>query len=154
MRTFGSVDELAAAVGTHLGRSQWQEVTQGQIDLFADATGDHQWIHVDPDRAAAGPFGKTVAHGYLTLSLVPLMVQKVYKVEGLALALNYGANKVRFPAAVPVGSVVRAGVELVSVEPASMGFLVATKVTVELQGSEKPACVAETLTLVVPTSRF
>ena len=150
MQVFQGVDELRAAAGTQVGVSDWITIGQDQVNMFADATLDHQWIHVDPERAASGPFGSTVAHGYLTLSLVPRLMGEVYTIEGLALALNYGANKVRFPAAVPVGSRLRAGVDLLSVEPASMGFLVTTKVTVELQGAPKPACVVEMLTLVVP----
>ena len=115
MRVFRGVDELAAAVGADLGTSQWHPVTQEQVDRFAEATGDHQWIHVDPVRAAEGPFGTTIAHGYLTLSLVPLLAAEVYAVEGVRLALNYGCNKVRFPTPVPVGSRVRGSVVLDSV---------------------------------------
>ena len=111
-----------AAAGTHLGHSDWHEITQEQVNLFADATGDHQWIHVDPQRAAQGPFGTTIAHGYLTLSLVPLFVSEVYTVEGVRMAVNYGCNKVRFPAPVPVGSRLRAGVSLDSVTPGADGL--------------------------------
>lgn len=150
MKVFNSVDELEKAVGTHLGHSDWHTVTQKQIDTFADATGDHQWIHVDPEKAAQGPFGKTIAHGYLTLSLVPQLVWQVYKVENLAMGVNYGSNKVRFPAPVPVDSRVRAGVELVSLVPGGNGYQLTAKVTVELEGSDKPACVAETVTILVP----
>ena len=154
MRVFQGLDELAAASGTHLGYSSWHEVTQHQVDLFADATSDHQWIHVDPERAAAGPFGGTIAHGFLTLSLVPMLGSEVYEIHGLAMGVNYGANKVRFPAPVPVGSRVRAGVELLSVAPGSLGSQVTTRVTVELEGSEKPACVVDMVALMVaaPTS--
>ena len=112
MRTFHGLDELEKAVGTHLGYSDWQTITQEQVNLFADATGDHQWIHVDPEKAAQGPFGTTIAHGYLTLSLVPSLVWQIYTVEGLRMGVNYGSNKVRFPAPVPVGSRVRGGAEL------------------------------------------
>ena len=150
MRVFQGIEDLAAAVGTELGRSDWHVVTQEQVDRFADATGDHQWIHVDPQRAADGPFGTTIAHGYLTLSLVPLFASGVYSIEGVRLAVNYGCNKVRFPAPVPVGSRLRGAVTLDSVTPSGAGFLVAATVTVEIEGSAKPACVAETLVLVVP----
>ena len=113
MRVFhGHRGTARQAVGTHLGWSDWHTVTQQQIDTFADATGDHQWIHVDPEKAAAGPFGGTVAHGFLTLSLVPMLVWQVYRVEGVRMGVNYGANKLRFPSPVPVDSKVRAGVEL------------------------------------------
>ncbi len=125
-------------------------ITQEQVNLFADATGDHQWIHVDPEKAAAGPFGRTIAHGYLTLSLVPLFVGEVYTLEGVRMAVNYGCNKVRFPTPVPVGSKVRGTVTLDSVTPSPMGFTVAATVVVEVEGSDKPACVAETLAVVVP----
>ncbi|KAF0846793.1 MaoC family dehydratase [Nocardia caishijiensis] len=149
MRTFEGIAELEAAVGTHLGYSGWHTVTQEQIDTFADATGDHQWIHVDPDRAADGPFGTTIAHGYLTLSLVPALVAQVYRIEGLAMAVNYGANKVRFPAPVPVGSRLRAGVEVRSVAPGGGGHLITNTVVIEREGGEKPVCVVETVTLAV-----
>ncbi|MEU5060155.1 MULTISPECIES: MaoC family dehydratase [unclassified Streptomyces] len=148
MKVFQGIEELRNAVGTHLGYSDWHTVTQQQIDTFADATGDHQWIHVDSERAAAGPFGSTIAHGYLTLSLVPMLAWQVYRVEGVSMGVNYGANKVRFTSPVPVDSKVRAGVELVSVEPGGGGYRVTTRVTVERQGAGKPACVAETLSVV------
>jgi acyl dehydratase len=149
-RVFGGVDELREAVGSHLGYSDWHTVTQHQIDTFADATGDHQWIHVEPEKAASGPFGSTIAHGYLTLSLVPMLVWQVYEVEGLSMGVNYGSNKVRFPAPVPVGSELRAGVELLSVEPGGGGFRVTDLVTVERKGADKPACVVEAVSLLVP----
>ncbi|MFE1592966.1 MaoC family dehydratase [Nocardia sp. NPDC058705] len=149
MRTFQGIDELVGAVGTHLGYSEWHTVTQTQIDTFADATGDHQWIHVDPARAAQGPFGTTIAHGYLTLSLVPDLVGQVYRIEGVRMGVNYGANKLRFPAPVPVDSKVRAGVELLSVQPGGGGHLVTAKVTVEREVGDKPVCVVETVSLVV-----
>ncbi|WP_194827430.1 MaoC family dehydratase [Nocardia sp. XZ_19_231] len=149
MRTFHGIDELTEAVGTHLGYSEWHTVAQPQIDTFADATGDHQWIHVDPAKAADGPFGTTIAHGYLTLSLVPDLVGKVYRIEGVRMGVNYGANKLRFPAPVPVDSKVRAGVELLSVKPGGGGHLVTAQVTVERAGGDKPVCVVETVSLVV-----
>lgn len=150
MRTFHGIAALERAVGTHLGYSDWHEITQDRIDTFADATGDHQWIHVDPERAAAGPFGTTIAHGYLTLSLVSMLVWEVYSVEGFAMGVNYGANKLRFPAPVPVGSKVRGGVELVSVTPGGGGCQVIARVTIELEGGDKPACVVDTVSVLVP----
>jgi len=149
MRTFESLDEFAAAAGEHLGFGGWHEITQEEIGLFADATGDHQWIHVDLEKAAAGPFGAPVAHGYLTLSLIPLLVRDVYTVRGLRMAVNYGLNKVRFPSPVVVGSRVRAGVELVEVTAAAQGSQSVARVTVEIDGNPKPACVAETVTLLL-----
>ncbi|MBC7277628.1 MULTISPECIES: MaoC family dehydratase [unclassified Nocardioides] len=150
MRTFNGIEELEAAVGTHLGHSEWHTVDQKQIDLFADATGDHQWIHIDTEKAQSGPFGTTVAHGFLTLSLVPMLASQVYRVEGVKMGVNYGANKLRFPSPVPVDSRVRAGVELLAVTPSSLGYQVATRVTVERDGGDKPACVVESLAVVVP----
>ncbi|MER7986148.1 MaoC family dehydratase [Streptomyces noursei] len=148
MKVFQGIEELRRAVGTHLGHSDWHTVTQSQIDTFAEATGDYQWIHVDVEKAVAGPFGSTIAHGYLTLSLVPVLVWQVYQVRGLTMGVNYGSNKVRYPAPVPVGSKVRAGVELLSVEAGGGGHLVTTRVTIERAGAEKPVCVAETLSVV------
>ncbi|MFI1434354.1 MaoC family dehydratase [Streptomyces lydicus] len=148
MKVFQGIEQLVNAAGTHLGYSDWHTVTQQQIDTFADATGDHQWIHVDVEKAAAGPFGGTIAHGYLTLSLVPMLVWQVYRVEGVSMGVNYGANKVRFPSPVSVDSKVRAGVELLSVEPGGGGYRVTTRVTIERQGAGKPACVAETVSVV------
>ncbi len=150
MRIFNGIDELSAAVGEHLGVSDWHEVTQDRINLFADATGDHQWIHVDPQRAAQGPFGKTIAHGFLTLSLVPLFVGQVYTVDNVRMAVNYGTNKVRFPTPVPVGSRLRGSVTLDSVTQSATGFTVAVTTTVEIEGSDKPACVVQLLAVVVP----
>ncbi|GID93923.1 MaoC family dehydratase [Amorphoplanes digitatis] len=149
MKVFQGIEELERAVGTHLGYSGWHTVTQRQIDTFAEATGDHQWIHVDPAKAAAGPFGGTIAHGYLTLSLVPTLVWQVFTVEGVRMGVNYGANKVRFPSPVPVDTQVRAGVELLSVQPGGGGHQVITRVTVEREGADKPACVAETVSVLV-----
>jgi len=117
MRAFANPDELMKSVGEHIGYSEWREVVQDRVNLFADATDDHQWIHVDPERAQAGPFGTTIAHGFLTLSLVPSLVQEIYRVDGVRMGLNYGLEKVRFPAPLPVGSRIRAGVELLSVQP-------------------------------------
>ncbi|WP_327096678.1 MaoC family dehydratase [Nocardia vinacea] len=150
MKVFNGIGELEQAVGTHLGYSEWHTVTQEQIDLFAEATGDRQWIHVDPERAAQGPFGTTIAHGYLTLSLLPQLVWQVYRVEGVKMGINYGSNKVRFPSPVPSGSRLRAGVELVKLEPTKAGVQVTARVTIEREGSDKPACIAEALSVLVP----
>jgi acyl dehydratase len=149
VRTFDGIEALAAAEGEHLGYSEWVEIDQERVDTFADATGDHQWIHVDPRRAADGPFGGTVAHGYLTLSLVPRFVADVLHIDGLTMRVNYGLNKVRFPAPVRVGSRVRGGVTLVSVTPGEGARLV-LRTLVEIDGEDKPACVAETVTVLVP----
>ena len=140
------IDELTALTGTHLGYSDYRTVTQEQVNLFADATGDHQWIHVDPERAAEGPFGHTIAHGYLTLSLIPVLLGGLLKVDGVAMGINYGTNKVRFTSPVPVGSQIRAGAVLASVEPVAGGVQVAMDVTVEVKDATKPSCVAQLLT--------
>ena len=146
MRTFESVTDLAAAAGETIGQSDWVTITQEDVNLFADATGDHQWIHVDPERAANGPFGTTIAHGYMTLSLLPRLQHEIYSVNGIKLAINYGLNKVRFPAPVPVGSRVRATSSLVSLDDVGGGAVQAVvSTTVEIDGSPKPACVAEAL---------
>ncbi|MEV4948474.1 MaoC family dehydratase [Streptomyces sp. NPDC053755] len=144
-RIFTSAEELRAAVGEQLGHSEWLEIEQKRIDLFADATGDHQWIHVDPERAAAGPFGTTIAHGYLTLSLLPALVPQIMRVEGMKMGINYGTEKVRFPAPVPVGSRLRAGAVLTKVEEAGGGVQVTATVTIEREGGDKPVCVAESV---------
>lgn len=146
MRTFESVGDLAAAAGEKVGQSDWVTITQEEVNLFADAAGDHQWIHVDPERAAAGPFGTTIAHGFMTLALLPRLQHQMYTVKGVKLAINYGLNKVRFPAPVPVGSRVRATSSLVGVEDLGNGTVQATvSTTVEVEGSAKPACVAESI---------
>ncbi|MDQ3484972.1 MAG: MaoC family dehydratase [Actinomycetota bacterium] len=152
-RVFNSAAELSAAVGEHLGHSDWVLVDQARIDAFAGATGDQQWIHVDPERAATGPFGTTVAHGYLTLALVPVLVGSLVEYAGWSVKVNYGSNKVRFPMPVPVDSRVRAGVEVAAVAPVPAGLQVAMRVTVDVEGPDgvrldKPALVAETLTLL------
>jgi len=149
MKTFNGLDAFEKAVGTHLGHSDWHTITQEQINLFAEATGDHQWIHTDPERAATGPFGTTIAHGYLTLSLVPMLVWQIYTVEGLAMGVNYGSNKVRFPSPVPVGSRVRAGAELLELTRDPRGAQATVRVTIEREGADKPACVAETVSVLV-----
>jgi len=138
-----STDDLAAMVGTHLGYSDYRTITQDQINLFADATGDHQWIHVDPVRAATGPFGKTVAHGYFTLSMLPVLLSGLLHVDGVTMGINYGTNKVRFPAPVPVDSQVRAGATLAAVDEIAGGVQVALDVVVEVRDAAKPSCVAQ-----------
>ena len=143
---FQNPGELLAAVGRTLGTTDWLEITQERIDLFADATGDHQWIHVDPEKAAQGPFGTTIAHGYLMLSLFPELMTEVYRVQGVRMGINYGLNKVRFPAVLPVGSKVRAGATLVSVDRTpDGGYQIAAEATLSREGGEKPCCVAQTL---------
>jgi len=140
-----SVEELKSLVGTHLGFSDYQVVTQEEVNLFADATGDHQWIHVDPERAKAGPFGRTIAHGYLTLSLIPRLLGGVLHVDGVTMGVNYGTNKVRFTSPVPVGEPIRAGATLASVEDVSGGVQVTLDVVVEVKDATKPSCVAQVL---------
>jgi acyl dehydratase len=149
MRVFNGIDELKEAVGEQLGHSDWHTVTQDKVDQFADATGDHQWIHVDPERAKAGPFGGTIAHGYMTLSLLPMLNAQIYRIDGLTMGINYGTNKVRFPAPVPVGSRVRAGAELVEVTPNAQGAQAVVRTTIEVEGGEKPVCVAESVVVLV-----
>ncbi|MGW7574791.1 MaoC family dehydratase [Streptomyces sp. NPDC054765] len=144
-RVFGSLDELRDAVGEELGTSDWLEIDQKRIDLFAEATGDHQWIHVDQEKAAAGPFGTTIAHGYLTLSLLPALVPQLMRVDNVKMGINYGTNKVRFPATVPVGSRLRATARIAEVTEVPGGVQLATVVTVEREGGDKPVCVAETV---------
>jgi acyl dehydratase len=143
MTTFASISELAGAVGTHLGYSDWLEITQERINDFAEATDDHQWIHVDPVLAAAGPFGTTIAHGYLTLSLAVRFVAELFEVEGVSMGVNYGTNKVRFVSPVPVGSKLRAGAVVAAVDEIGGGVQATLDLTFEVEGSEKPACVAQ-----------
>ena len=137
------IDEIKAKVGTHVGFSDWHEVTQEQVNLFADVTGDHQWIHTDPERAKTSVFGGTIAHGYLTLSLLPALLAEILHVEGPRFAVNYGLNRLRFPAPVPVGSKLRLGVTLSSVEPVLGGYQAEFNCTFEVEGASKPACVAD-----------
>ena len=139
------IDEVRAAVGTHLGYSDWITITQDRVQRFADATGDHQWIHVDVERANAGPFGGPIAHGYLTLSLSNYFLPQIVSVEGFAMGINYGTGKVRFLSPVKVGARVRGGAELVSVDDVAGGIQTMMRITIELEGSEKPACVIESL---------
>lgn len=144
--TFEGIDAVKAAVGTHLGFSEWTTVTQAQVDTFAEATGDHQWIHVDVERATAeSPFGGPIAHGYLTLALTNLFLPQVVEVRGISAGLNRGTGKVRFPAPVPVGSRLRAGVELVAADDVAGGIDTTMVITVEREGADKPVCVVESL---------
>ncbi|MBX7267178.1 MaoC family dehydratase [Micromonospora sp. Llam7] len=145
MRSFASIDELAGAVGETLGPGPWYPVDQRRVDLFADATDDHQWIHLDPQRAAAGPYGGTIAHGYLTLSLLPVLVGRLYRVAGVRMGVNYGLNRVRFPAPVRVGTSVRAVATVGQVDPIEGGAQLVTTVTVDSDAGGKLVCVAETV---------
>ena len=148
---FSTPSELAASVGKHLGHSAWMVVTQERIQLFADATDDQQWIHVDPARAAQGPFGAPIAHGYLTLSLVNRFLPEIVEVRGISMGVNYGADRIRFPAPVKVGSRIRGGAELLEVESTRDGGVQAKiRVTVEIEGSERPACVVDTISRYYP----
>jgi acyl dehydratase len=148
MRTITGLDELKQAEGEILGTSDWHEVTQEAINDFADVTGDHQWIHVDPDRAKDTPFGGTIAHGYFTLSLAPKLTSEIFAMDGFAFAVNYGLNKVRFPAPVPVGSKVRAQARVAKLEDVPGGAQMTLELTFEREGGDKPVCVAETLVRV------
>jgi acyl dehydratase len=149
MRTFSDLAEFAAAVGEHLGESDWHTVTQDQVQQFADATGDHQWIHLDQDKAAQGPFGATIAHGFLTLSLISMFAPQVYRIEGASMVINYGLNKVRFPQPVKVGSRIRAGAELTEVTDVPGGKQAVVRWTITIEGEEKPACVAESVSRLI-----
>lgn len=142
--------DLLGAVGQHLGYSDWVEIDQQRINLFANATGDHQWIHVDPVKAAEGPFGKTIAHGYLTLSLANLFLPQIMEVRNTSMGVNYGCEKVRFPSAVPVGSNVRGGGEVISAEEVKGGVQVVVRMTIEVEGSDRPACVIDTISRFFP----
>jgi acyl dehydratase len=146
VRVFADTIELADAVGTEIGASDWLVIEQDRIDRFAEATGDHQWIHIDEERAKGGPFGSTIAHGFLTLSLLPMLTAQIYRVDGVRMGINYGSNRVRFVSPVRVGSAVRAVMTITSVEEMPDAVQLTAKVTVEIQGAEKPAAVAETLT--------
>ena len=144
---------LLDSVGQHLGYSDWLEIDQQRIDLFAEATGDHQWIHVDPEKAKDGPFGATIAHGYLTLSLANLFLPQVMEVQNVSMGVNYGCEKVRFPAAVPVGSRIRGGGEVVSAEEVKGGVQVVVRMTIEIEGSDRPACVIDTISRFFPAEK-
>jgi len=149
MRTFASLAEFVAAKGESLGVSEWHAITQDQVNAFADATGDHQWIHVDVDRAAGGPFGGTIAHGYLTLSLLPVLQMEIFSIEGLTMGINYGLDRVRFPSPVPVGSSIRAEATLTDVRETPLGWLASVRVRIEVERQQKAACIADTLGLYV-----
>jgi len=149
MRVFTEIEELADAVGQELGTSDWLEVDQARVDAFAEATGDHQWIHVDTERAAAGPFGGTIAHGYLTLSLIPFLGQGVFTLDTPGAKLNYGVNKVRFPSPLRVGKRIRLGVTVVALTELPAGHQLTLKQVVEIEGEAKPACVAESVVLLL-----
>lgn len=147
MRRIARLTDLSQLIGEELAVSNWVRVEQGRIDQFAQATGDHQWIHVDPERAAAGPFGATIAHGYLTLSMLPLFVDDALKFEDVTMSVNYGLNRVRFMSPVTVGSALRARFRLKSLDPLSDGGMqMVLEATIEKEGSDKPVCVAETVT--------
>ena len=149
MTHYASVAELEAAIGAPAELSDWMLIDQDRINLFADATSDHQWIHVDPERATAGPFGTTIAHGYLTLSLISELLFGLTTLEGSPMIINYGLDRVRFLAVVPVDSRVRAAAQLTAVTPVAQGVRVHTTVTIEIEGVDKPALVAETIAIFV-----
>ncbi|MDO8252383.1 MAG: MaoC family dehydratase [Rhodoferax sp.] len=146
MKTFQTLSELAACTGQEVAVSDWITITQQQVNLFAEATGDHQWIHVDPEKARAGPFGGPIAHGFLTLSLLPRFFESSFEITGSRMGVNYGLNKVRFTAPVPVGSRLRAPMKLLAAEPmAPAGMQMIWEVTVECEGLAKPVCIAESI---------
>ncbi len=149
MRVFKSVDELAKAVGEEIGPTEWLTIDQKRVNLFADATGDHQWIHVDLQRAASGPFGGTIAHGYMTLALIPWFASQLFLLETRAAKLNYGVNKVRFPNIVKVGARIRCSCSVAEVSPHPAGSQLMMRYVIEIEGEEKPACVAETVVLLL-----
>ena len=147
VRVLRGIDEVRAVVGVELGASEWMVIDQGRIDAFAGATGDFEWIHVDPDRAAAGPFGSTIAHGFLTLTLIPGLREEIFSIETERPRLNYGLDRVRFPAPVPVNSRIRMHAVIAEVSDIPSGVLTRTRYTFEVEGSERPACVADMLEL-------
>ena len=149
MRVFSTFEEIEAAAGEEIGASEWVEITQQRVDEFARATDDFQWIHVDQEKAKAGPFGGTIAHGYLTLSLIPYLSNQVFGVETEGAKLNYGLNKVRFPTPVPVGARVRAVVTVGQVTDLPAGKQLTMKYVIEIEGQDKPGCVAETVVLLL-----
>ena len=144
MQVFTSLDQLKDAVGVELGFSDWLEISQERVDQFAETTGDHQWIHVDPERAASGPFGGTIAHGWLTASILPVLTQQIFRIEA-KMAVNYGLNKLRFPAPVPVGSSVRASSTFKDISDAGSAVQLVTATTIHIRDADKPAVVAETV---------
>jgi len=145
VKVFNDLNEFAAAQGSQLGPTEWMEIKQDRVNLFADATDDHQWIHIDPERAAHGPFGGTIAHGLLTLSLLPHFSHQLYRVDGITLAVNYGYNKVRFITPVKVGDSIRARGEVTAIKKLEGAVQATTTITVEIEGSDKPAAVAESI---------
>ncbi|SHV73576.1 acyl dehydratase [Mycobacteroides abscessus subsp. abscessus] len=149
MKVFDNLSEFVAAAGSQLGPTEWLEITQDRVNLFAEATDDHQWIHVDPERAAGGPFGGTIAHGLLTLSLLPHFMHQLYRVDNVALAVNYGYNKVRFITPVKGGANVRAGAVISKVDELDGAVQATMTVTVEIEGSDKPAAVAESIVRII-----
>ncbi len=149
-RIFNTPAELFDAQGEQLGASEWLTIDQERINLFADATGDHQWIHVDPVKAKDGPFGGCIAHGYLTLSLVNVFLPELVEVRGVKMGVNYGCNNVRFPSSVPVGSRIRGVGEVIAVEEVKGSVQATTRITVEIEGSERPACVVDTISRYYP----
>lgn len=149
MRVFRTSDDLTAAVGEHLGYSAWIQMPQARINQFADATGDHQWIHVDAERSSAGPFGSTIAHGFLVLSLIPSMLWDIFTIENASMQMNYGCDRVRFTSPVPVGSYLRASAQIDSVQHTPNGIKVVMRAMVERQDRDQPACIADLLALVV-----
>lgn len=151
MRVFKTPHELEGAVGNDLGETDWLEITQDRINTFADATGDHQWIHVDEARAKEGPYGGTIAHGYLTVSLANYFLPQLLDVQGISMGVNYGVDKIRFPAPVPVGSKIRAKGTIASVETTKDGGIQSkVTVTIEIEGSDRPACIVETISRYYP----
>jgi acyl dehydratase len=149
MRTFASLAEFVAAEGESLGFSNWHQITQEQVNAFAEATGDHQWIHIDLERAASGPFGGTIAHGYLTVSLLPILSMEIFRIDNLTMGINYGLDRVRFPSPVLTGSSIRAEATLTNVKQTHLGQLASIRMRVKIDGQEKAACVADTLSLFV-----
>jgi acyl dehydratase len=145
MKTFANLDDFASAAGTELGPTDWTLVDQQRVNMFADATDDHQWIHVDPDRAADGPFGRTIAHGLLTLSLLPRFMHQLYEVDNVTMAVNYGFNKVRFITPVPVGKRVRAKAVISDVDTLDTALQATVTTTMEVEGADKPAAVIESI---------
>jgi acyl dehydratase len=150
MRVFRSLAEIDAAVGEELGPTAWMTISQDRVNTFADATGDHQWIHVDVPRAAAGPFGGTIAHGYLTLALLPLFASQLFHISTPGPKVNYGINKVRFPHPVPVGASIRATATIAEASDVPAGKQLITRYVIEIEDIAKPACVAETVVLLLP----
>lgn len=149
MRTLNGIDEITSLVGTELGSSEWTTIDQDAINTFADVTDDHQWIHIDEERAAEGPYGATIVHGFFTLSLIPKFSSEIFTIEGVSIRINYGLNKVRFAQPVPVGSRLRGTVSVNEVIPGDKGTQVILKHVIEIEGQERPACIAEVVTLLV-----